>query len=158
MPHKNLRATNTTPLEDWPDYIKRATIIAESQIRNANIDTWPTTCLRRKWKWAAHIASQQRNRWSRLAVQWQPKLDMTISPTSYRLFNTTQATNLPNIGYTLPKTPTTGYNSKTSSSPTPPAQHQPWSEFNAKEKIDEKIDAGHSQYTTYRSRAISTMR
>ena len=68
-------ATNTTSLEDWADYIKRATIIVESQIRNANIDTWPTTCLRRKWKWAAHIASQQRNRWSRLAVQWQPKLD-----------------------------------------------------------------------------------
>ena len=59
-------------LEPWPTYIKRATTIAERQLYNLNIDSWPTTFWRRKWRWAHHIATQHHTRWSRLAICWDP--------------------------------------------------------------------------------------
>ena len=70
-------ATNeTTSLEPWIDYIKRATAIAEAQLQKLHIDDWPTTYLRRKWRWAARVATHPHDRWTLLAAQWQPQFQL----------------------------------------------------------------------------------
>ena len=70
-------ATNeTTSLEPWVDYIKRATAIVEAQVQKLHIDDWPTTYLRRKWRWAARVATQPHDRWTLLAAQWQPQFQL----------------------------------------------------------------------------------
>ena len=68
-------ATNeqTTTTEPWPTYIKRATAIAERQLHNLNIESWPTTFWRRKWQWAHHIATQHHTRWGYQAICWKPQ-------------------------------------------------------------------------------------
>ena len=68
--------TTTSPtLEAWPDYIQRAAAIADAQLQKLHIESWPTTYLKRKWRWAARIATQPATRWTRLATSWQPELD-----------------------------------------------------------------------------------
>ena len=59
----------------WTDYIKRATKQAEDHLRRLQIDSWPTTYLRRKWRWAARVATQTHDRWPQLAAKWRPQLD-----------------------------------------------------------------------------------
>ena len=65
---------DSTTLEPWVDYIKRATATAEAQLHKLQIDDWPATYLRRKWRWAARIATQPHNRWPLIATRWQPDL------------------------------------------------------------------------------------
>ena len=67
----------STTLEPWPDYIKRATRIAEHRLAAQHIEAWTTTLLRRKWRWASRVAAQPHNRWTRLVIAWQPQLDHT---------------------------------------------------------------------------------
>ena len=62
-------------LEPWPEFIKRATRIAEDHLTNANLQEWTTLFLRKQWRWAQRIANQSQDRWSRLVTQWQPELD-----------------------------------------------------------------------------------
>ena len=65
--------TSDTTAEPWPTYIKRATQIAERQLHNLDIECWTTTYWRRKWRWAAQIATQDTTRWSRRAIHWEPQ-------------------------------------------------------------------------------------
>ena len=71
----NSNDNNVPETEAWPDYIRRTTAIASRMISNLRIETWDTTYWRRKWRWASRIASQPKDRWSRLACTWKPDLD-----------------------------------------------------------------------------------
>ena len=61
-------------LEPWPDFLKRTTQQAEELAKQHNIDDWATHYLRQKWRWAARVAQQSHDRWSRLATTWEPQL------------------------------------------------------------------------------------
>ena len=67
---------NTTTLEPWPDYIRRATATAEQHLQKLNLPSWPITYLRRKWRWALRVATQPHNRWPNRAAAWQPQFDL----------------------------------------------------------------------------------
>ena len=71
--HNHHDAINDTTAEPWPAYIQRATHIAERQLHNLKVESWTTTYWRRKWRWAARIAAQDHNRWSRRAIHWEPQ-------------------------------------------------------------------------------------
>jgi len=73
--------TTEATLEAWPDYIKRATTLADAQLRKLHIESWPNTYLKRKWRWASRIAKQPTTRWTRLAANWKPQLDHKRSTT-----------------------------------------------------------------------------
>ena len=73
--HNIPQQDGTTPMEPWPEYIKRATTAAEQHLHRLHIESWPTTYLKRKWRWAARVAAQPLTRWTRLSVTWQPQLD-----------------------------------------------------------------------------------
>ena len=63
------------PLEPWADFVKRATRIAEVAIEKVEIEEWTTTFFRKQWRWAARVARQDHDRWSRLAAEWDPGID-----------------------------------------------------------------------------------
>ena len=65
---------STTTMEPWPESIIRSTHRVEAALHDLNIESWPTTYLRRKWRWAARIAQQDYMRWSRLVTTWRPEL------------------------------------------------------------------------------------
>ena len=69
--HKDdpLNAPQSTALEPWPKYIKRATRIAEQRLAALDIETWTTTLLRRKWRWASRVAAYPHHRCTRLAIE-----------------------------------------------------------------------------------------
>ena len=71
--HDNHHTTTDTTTEPWPEYIRRATDIAERQLRTLNIECWTTTYWRRKWRWAARVATQDCTRWSRRVIHWEPQ-------------------------------------------------------------------------------------
>ena len=66
---------DTSLLEPWVDYLKRATSQADNLLQKLHIDTWLTTYLRRKWRWAARVATQTHDQWPHLATNWRPELD-----------------------------------------------------------------------------------
>ena len=73
----DVNATDVSPTQEpWVDYIKRATATAEAQLHKLHIDDWPTTYLRRKWRWAARVATLPHNRWPLIAAKWQPQLQL----------------------------------------------------------------------------------
>ena len=65
---------DTTTLEEWPEYIKRATTTAENLLARLQIPSWLTIYFQRKWRWAARVAAQPPTRWTRLSALWQPQL------------------------------------------------------------------------------------
>ena len=69
-----IELTDQELLEPWPDFIKRATRTAEAHLERLNIEDWTTVYLRKKWRWAARVAQQPDDRWSRLVVQWDPEV------------------------------------------------------------------------------------
>ena len=69
-----IHITDEDLLEPWPEFMKRATQIVNTQIDKHNIEEWTTTYFRRKWRWAARIAKQPTNRWSQLAAYWDPEI------------------------------------------------------------------------------------
>ena len=72
----NHTTNDTGALEPWIDYLKRATTTAEGQLQKLQIEDWPTIYLRRKWRWAARVSTQQHDRWTFLAARWQPQLQL----------------------------------------------------------------------------------
>ena len=62
-------------LEPWPDFIRRATQIADEHLEKANVQDWAAAYLRKQWQWARRIAQQSPDRWSRCVVQWNPQID-----------------------------------------------------------------------------------
>ena len=51
-------------LENWVDYFKRATGVAEDCLKNARLEDWVSGQRRRKWRWAGHTARRFDGRWS----------------------------------------------------------------------------------------------
>ena len=51
-------------LENWVDYIRRATGIAEDCLKNTRLEDWVSGQRRRKWRWAGHTARRHDGRWS----------------------------------------------------------------------------------------------
>ena len=51
-------------LENWVDYVRRATGIAEEHLRNTRLEDWVAGQRRRKWTWAGHAARRLDSRWS----------------------------------------------------------------------------------------------
>ena len=58
--------------EDWLDWIRRATSIAEACLKRAGIDDWVAAQRRRKFKWAGHVARRTDGRWGTLILDWTP--------------------------------------------------------------------------------------
>ena len=51
-------------LENWIDYIRRSTGIAEDCLKHAKLEDWVAGQRRRKWRWAGHTARRHDGRWS----------------------------------------------------------------------------------------------
>ena len=51
-------------LEDWVDFIRRATGVAEEALAKVKLEDWIAGQRRRKWRWAGHVARRNDNRWS----------------------------------------------------------------------------------------------
>ena len=51
-------------LENWVDYIKRTTGIADECLKHARLEDWVAGQRRRKWRWAGHTARRHDGRWS----------------------------------------------------------------------------------------------
>ena len=51
-------------LENWVDYIRRATGVAEECLKHARLEDWIAGQRRRKWRWAGHTARRHDGRWS----------------------------------------------------------------------------------------------
>ena len=65
-PHDNEEGAE---LEDWVDYIKRVTCVAEDCLGNAKREDWVAAQRRRKWRWAGHVARRWDDRWSHKVLQ-----------------------------------------------------------------------------------------
>ena len=61
-------------LEPWPDFVKRATRLAETMSAEVKAEDWVTIFWKSKWRWAQRIAAQPCDRWSRLAATWDPEI------------------------------------------------------------------------------------
>ena len=77
-PHNNplddlITLTEQELLEPWPDFIRRATRLAEEAAARINAEDWVTTYWKRRWRWTQRVAGQPTNRWSRLAAAWDPE-------------------------------------------------------------------------------------
>ena len=55
-------------LEDWVDFIRRSTGIAEEALAKTKLEDWIAGQRRRKWRWAGHVARRKDNRWSNRAL------------------------------------------------------------------------------------------
>ena len=55
-------------LEDWADFIRRSTGIAEEALAKTKLEDWIAGQRRRKWRWAGHVARRKDNRWSNRAL------------------------------------------------------------------------------------------
>lgn len=62
-------------IEPFIDWIRRVTHEAESRLEGLKIKTWVETARVRKWRWAAKVlCTQDENRWSRIAYEWDPRV------------------------------------------------------------------------------------
>eukprot|EP00973_Karenia_brevis_P023276 3205690-Karenia_brevis.AAC.1 len=57
-------------LENYVDWIRRATHIAENAMSKAKVEDWVSKQRRLKWSWAGHIARRQDHRWSSEVLTW----------------------------------------------------------------------------------------
>ena len=56
--------TGPIELEDWVDFVRRATGIAEEALSKTKLEDWVAGQRRRKWRWAGHVARRTDHRWS----------------------------------------------------------------------------------------------
>ncbi len=59
--------------EPWPEWIKRTTREAEGHLAKTGMEDGLVQHRRRKWRWAQRISTQDRQRWSRLVIDWEPQ-------------------------------------------------------------------------------------
>ena len=60
-------------LEEWVDWIKRATHFAEDILRQSVWESWVLSQRRRKWRWAGRVARLNDNRWTQQVLLWEPQ-------------------------------------------------------------------------------------
>ena len=58
--------------EDWVDWIKRTTQVAEEHFKRAGLEDWVTAARRKYWRWAGHLARRDDGRWSSRLLSWSP--------------------------------------------------------------------------------------
>ena len=51
-------------LEDWVDFVRRSTGMAEEAMKKVKLEDWVAGQRRRKWRWAGHAARRKDHRWS----------------------------------------------------------------------------------------------
>ena len=61
-------------LEPWIDWIKRVTREMDIKLEKLGIDSWDLQVRKRKWKWAFKLQNTNDNRWSKVALNWNPLL------------------------------------------------------------------------------------
>ena len=62
--------------EDWIEYMKRSSRLAEEKMRAANIPCWIETHEKMKWRLAMRITSHPETRWTKKAAKWNPALSI----------------------------------------------------------------------------------
>eukprot|EP00973_Karenia_brevis_P015987 2185971-Karenia_brevis.AAC.1 len=62
-------------LEPWPEFIKRATRVAEQAVAKLKLDSWTLSYWRRKLAWASKLARQEASRWTIRVTKWRPEFD-----------------------------------------------------------------------------------
>eukprot|EP00973_Karenia_brevis_P019994 2744639-Karenia_brevis.AAC.1 len=60
-------------LENWIDWIRRTTSIAEGHLHKIVLDDWVHAARRRKFKFAGHVARREDGRWSTQVSTWIPE-------------------------------------------------------------------------------------
>jgi len=58
--------------EDWVDYVKRSTALAEQLFYSRGLTDWITASRRQKWRFASRTARASDNRWSKRILEWRP--------------------------------------------------------------------------------------
>ena len=59
-------------LEDWVEWIRRSTAVAEQQLEKARITDWVTEQRKRYWDFAGRVARHSDSRWSHVILDWVP--------------------------------------------------------------------------------------
>ena len=74
-PDNDLPEDERDNLEPWVDWIKRVTHRAEASLRKIQIEDWVQQARKRRWAWAAKVyCDLPENRWSRIALLWDPQV------------------------------------------------------------------------------------
>ena len=73
-------------LEPWLDWIRRVTHTAETNLQKLKVRTWIEQARKRKWRFAAQLFSGNGDqKWSNLALQWNPQVHSdALRPTARR--------------------------------------------------------------------------
>ena len=72
---ERLEEDDRDDLEPWVDWIKRVTHSVEASLQRLKIKNWVQQARKRKWKWAARLfCALPENRWSKIALEWNPQL------------------------------------------------------------------------------------
>ena len=58
--------------EDWIDWIRRTTHLAEEHFQRAGLEDWVAAVRRKHWRWAGHLARRTDGRWSSKLLSWTP--------------------------------------------------------------------------------------
>lgn len=64
--------TQDDDLEDWVEWIKRATWAAEGAAKKARVTDWVEEQARRKFRWVGHVARRDDGRWNERLIHWCP--------------------------------------------------------------------------------------
>jgi hypothetical protein len=59
-------------IENWVDWIQRATGIAENLANKCRVSDWVRIQRIRKWRWAGHLMRREDGRWSKKVLDWIP--------------------------------------------------------------------------------------
>ena len=57
-------------LEEWVDWIIRATEVAEQAMRAFEVPDWVDEVQKRRFRWAGHVARRNDGRWTREVLTW----------------------------------------------------------------------------------------
>jgi len=61
-------------LDPWVDWLKRITHYIEEYAAKLDVESWIHQARRRKWNFAARVATAEHDRWTRVLLHWRPEL------------------------------------------------------------------------------------
>jgi len=59
-------------IEDWVEWIKRTTGLAQKELAKLRVEEWPAQRKRAYWRWAGHITRMTDRRWTVRILSWKP--------------------------------------------------------------------------------------
>ena len=62
--------------ETWVEWLRRVTHEAEEQMARLQIENWVAAYKRTKWRWARRLSELPSERWTTVASNWTPALDL----------------------------------------------------------------------------------